>query len=51
MFRKGEGCMDQVFAIIMVVEEYLGTGRELYTAFMDLEKVYDKNDREALEYS
>ncbi len=31
-----------------VLQEYLGKGKKLYGAFMDLEKVYDKVDREVL---
>ncbi len=30
------------------MEEYLGKDRKLYTAFMDLEKAYDRVDRKAL---
>ncbi len=37
-FRRGK---DQIFAIKMLVEEYLGKGKKLYAAFMDLEKAYD----------
>ncbi len=47
-FRKGRGCLDQVFAMKRLVEEYLGKDKKLYAAFMDLEKAYDKVDREAL---
>lgn len=47
-FRKGKGCVHKIFAIKMIVEEYLGKGRKLYAAFMDLEKAYDRVDREAL---
>ena len=32
----------------MTVEKYLGKGRKLYAAFMDLEKAYDRVDRMAL---
>lgn len=46
-FRKGKGCVDQCFAIKMVVEEYLGKDKKLYAAFMDLEKAYDRVDRKA----
>ncbi len=46
-FRKGKSCVDQIFAIKMLVREYLGKGK-LYAAFMDLEKAYDRVDREAL---
>ncbi len=31
-----------------LVEEYLGKDKKLYAAFMDLEKAYDRVDREAL---
>ncbi len=30
------------------VERYLGKDKKLYAAFMDLEKAYDRADREAL---
>ncbi len=30
------------------VEDYLGNDKKLYAAFMDLEKAYDRIDREAL---
>ncbi len=47
-FRKRRGCIDQIFAIKRLVEEYLGRDKKLYAAFMDLEKAYDQVDREAL---
>lgn len=47
-FRKGKECVDQIFAIKMIVEEYLGKDETLYTAFMELEKSYGRVDREAL---
>ncbi len=31
-----------------LVEEYLGKDKKLYVAFMDLEKAYDRVDRETL---
>jgi len=46
-FRRGRGCVDQVFGLKMC-EKYLGNGRDLYVAFMDLEKAYDKIDRKAM---
>ncbi len=45
--RKGRGCVDQVFAIKIIVEEYLGKGEKIYAAFMDLEKAFDRVDSEA----
>ncbi len=47
-FRKGRGCVDRTFAMKMLVEEYLGKDKTLYAAFTDLEKAYDRVDREAL---
>ncbi len=45
--RKGRGCVDQIFAMKMLVEEYLEKDKKLYAAFMDLEKAYNRVDREA----
>ena len=38
MFRQGGGCMDQVFAVRQVCEKYLANGKDVFWAFMDLEK-------------
>ena len=47
-FIKRKGCVDQIFAIKTMVEEYLGKDEKLYAAFMDQVKAYDRVDREAL---
>ncbi len=47
-FRKGRGCVDQIFAMKRLVEEYLEKDKKLYAAFMDLEEAYDRVNREAL---
>ncbi len=47
-FRRGKGCVDQLFAIKMLVEENLVKIRKLHAAFMDLEKACDRVDRKAL---
>ena len=47
-FRAGRGCMDQVFVVRQVCEKYMQKGKEVFWAFMDLEKAYDRVDREAL---
>ncbi len=47
-FRKGKICVNQIFAVEMLLEEYLGKARKLYAAFMDLEKAYDRVDRKVL---
>lgn len=40
--------LKQIFALRMVVGEYLRKGRKMYVAFMDLEKAYDRVDRKVL---
>ncbi len=47
-FRVGRGCVDQVFAVRQVCEKYVAKGKDVYWAFMDLEKVYDRVDRDAM---
>src|SRR5215469_2260738 len=47
-FRKGRGCVDQIFAVKGLCENNREKGREIYLGFMDLEKAYDRIDREAL---
>ena len=39
---------DTVFVVRQVCEKYLGKGKDVYFAFMDLEKAYDRVDRNAL---
>ena len=41
----GRGCMDQVFAVRQVREKYLANGKDVFLAFMDLEKAYDTIDQ------
>ena len=47
-FRMGRGCVDQTFVVRQLCEECLAEGREVYPAFMDLEKAYDRVERRAL---
>ena len=47
-FREGRGCVDQIFTVRQICEKYMGVNREVYMAFMDLEKAYDRVDRSAL---
>ena len=37
--------MDQVFAVRQVFEKYLANRKDVFWAFMDLEKAYDATDR------
>ena len=46
--RLGRGYMDQVFAVGQVCEEYLENGKDVFWAFMDLEKAYDTIDRHGM---
>ena len=47
-FRQGRGCMDQVFEIRQVCEKYLENGKDVFSAFMDLEKAYDRIDQHGM---
>ncbi len=43
-FQKGRGCVDQIFAVKILVEN-IEKDRKLFAAFMDFEKAYDGVDR------
>ena len=47
-FRKGRGCVDQVFMLKNICEKYLEKCKDVFVAFMDLEKAYDRVDRKAM---
>ncbi|CAK1597415.1 unnamed protein product [Parnassius mnemosyne] len=47
-FRKGMGCTDQVFSTRMIAEKFLAKNQKVFCAFMDLEKAYDRVDRDVL---
>ncbi len=47
-FQKGRGCVDQIFAVKILVEKYLEKDITLLVAFMDLEKAYDRVDRKGI---
>ena len=42
-FRRGRGCTDQIFIARQICEKYLGKGKDVYFAFLDLEKAYGKS--------
>ena len=44
-FRAKRGCVDQLFTLRQVMEKAIEKRRELFVAFIDLEKVYDKVNR------
>ena len=43
-----EVCMGQVFAVRKVCEKYLENGKDVLSAFLDLEKAYDTIDRHGM---
>lgn len=48
-FRRARGCTDpEIFAVRRMCEKFLAKDKEVCWAFMDLEKAYDRIDREAL---
>ena len=47
-FRRGRGCTDQIFIVRQICEKHLGKGKDVYFAFLDLEKAYDRVDRDAM---
>ena len=47
-FRSGRGYVDQVFVMKQVSEKFVNENKSLYVAYMDLEKVYDRVDRESM---
>ena len=34
--------VDQIFIVRQICEKYLGKGKDVYFAFLDLEKAYDR---------
>ena len=47
-FRQRRGCMDQVFAERQVCEKCLANGKDVFCAYMDLEKAYNTIDRHGM---
>ena len=47
-FHKGFGCVDQIFTLKVVGEKAMEFNLSLYLAFMDLRKVYNTVNWEAL---
>ena len=47
-FRRGRGCTDQIFIVRQVCKKYIGKDKDVYFAFLDLEKAYDRVDRDAI---
>ena len=45
---RGRECIDQVFAVRKVSEKYPANGKDVFWAFMDLEKAYYTIDRHVM---
>ena len=48
VFRSVRGYIDQLFVMIQLREKFWAKVKDLFMAFMDLEKTYDRLDRDAL---
>ena len=47
-FRTGRGCIDQIFTLKQICEKVREKQRRVYVGFIDLEKSYNRINREAL---
>jgi hypothetical protein len=47
-FREGRGTTDAIFIVRQLQEKYLAKGRELWLAFVDLEKAFDRVPRDVV---
>ncbi len=47
-FRKGRGCMDQIFALCNIIEQCLEWNAPLYINFVDFRKAFDSVHRNTL---
>jgi len=47
-FRPGRGTTDAIFIVKQVQEKYLAKGKELWIAFVDLEKAFDRVPRDVV---
>ena len=47
-FRAGRGCVDQIFTLKQMGEKAREKKCNVYASFIDLEKAYDRVNREAL---
>ena len=43
-FRRGKRCTNQIFIVRQICEKYLGKGKDMHFASLDLEKAYDTVD-------
>ena len=48
VLERGEGCVNQIFTLKQIDEKAREKKRRVYVGFIDLEKAYDRVNREAL---
>ena len=48
VLERGEGCVNQIFTLKQIYEKAREKKRRVYVGFIDLEKAYDRVNREAL---
>jgi len=47
-FRRGRGCIDQIFTLRNIIEQRSESQRQLYINFVDFEKAFDSIHRDSL---
>ena len=47
-FRRGRGCMDQVFAVRQLCEKYLTNGKCVFWAIIEIENAFDTINRHGM---
>ena len=47
-FRKGRGCVDQIFTLRLIIEKCLSCQTPLVLSFIDYEKAFNSVDKRAL---
>merc|ERR1712002_761243 len=47
-FGCARGCVDQVFVMKQMSEKFCGKNMSLYVTYMDLDKAYERIDRDAM---
>lgn len=48
LFQLGRGCVNQIFVMRQSIEKTSEWNQKLYTVFLNLEKAFNKVDREGL---
>ena len=49
-FRKNRSCEDHIYTLTSLIENKIGSKKEIFTAFIDFEKAFDRVDRTLMFY-